>query len=174
MTKEPRVKKRRRLLQFAAVLIALLALWFLCVDRSWFVEQCLDCGYLRSVVQYRVFAIPVDERSQEYDSALQRIAHDLGVPCPHRRYPRTHWQRLWGLCYCAQPCITGTAGLTGGEWYDDEVAALVKAMASADPTLANEFRRRALYERDREYLRDFFDTLRHPSQTNAKLDKKRE
>ena len=168
------MKKRRRLLQVAAVLIALLALWFLCVDRSWFIDQCLDCGNDRSVIQYRVLAIPIHETSREDHSVLQRVAHDLGVPCPHRRYHRMHWHRWWGLCFCARPCITGTTGLSGGEWYDDEVAVRVKAMASADPTLANEFRRRALYERDREYLRDFFDTLKHPSQTNAKLDKKRE
>jgi len=151
--------KRKRLI-LAAALVALTVLWFLAVDWSWFVDDCPSCGLGRDVAQYRVFGIPVHERAREYHTPLELVARDLGVACSHPEMTRWHKHRWWGLCICAYPRINGINGLTSdASWYDETVAAKVRQLGRANPSLGNEFARRALEERDMDYWKAFVEQL---------------
>ena len=99
-------------LRIGSAVFALVAIWFLAVDWSWFVADCPDCGYGRDIAQYRVIGIPVCTRVQEWPSATQLKSHDLGVPCEHRKLETYQKQRHWGLILCAWPNIRGISRLT--------------------------------------------------------------
>jgi len=139
--------------------IALAALWFLGVDKSWFWEECNDCAYQCDVIQYRFFSIPLHERKTERRTPIELVARDLGAPCPHSDLHRGHKHRWWGLCFCAWPCINGITGLSGPPWYDEQLSARVKAAAAENPTLGEEFRRRVVYGHDWNYFKRFRDEL---------------
>ncbi|MHC4501391.1 MAG: hypothetical protein ACYS21_20060 [Planctomycetota bacterium] len=152
--------KLRRAIICMIVPIALAALWFLGVDKSWFVEECHDCRYQCDVIQYRLFSLPLHERKTEHHPPIELVARDLGAPCPHQHFHRWHKHRCWGLCCCAWPRIDGITRLSGGPWYDRQLSAKVKAAAAADPTLAEDFRRRVVYGHDWNYWRRFTRELR--------------
>src|SRR5437867_5052683 len=92
--------KRRYLIVVSLALFAL-GFWFLGVDRSWFVERCPTCGYGRDARQFRVFTIPLHERTQYYVTLLQKVAADVGAPCNYAGLERYHKHRCLGLCICA-------------------------------------------------------------------------
>jgi hypothetical protein len=141
--------------------VAALALWFLAVGRSWFVEKCPTCGYNRDVLQFRVLTIPLNERGRDFLTLLQKVAADLGASCTHPKLTRYHKHRYWGLCICAFPCINGTDGVVADiSWYDDIASARVREMAAANPSLREEFVERAMTRRDWEFWRAFIERLK--------------
>jgi len=153
------MKRKLTIILLTPVLV--LAFWFLGVDGSWFVEECPDCLYGRDIYQIRVFTIPIYERTEVYNSVIQKIASDLGVPCSHPNLVRWHKHRYWGLLICACPCINGIDRLSGGdEWYDDKAEAIVKDLAKANPSLPNEFAQRVLKNHDWEYFKAFGQKVR--------------
>lgn len=148
--------KKRRVIILPLIVILSIALWFLGVDKSWFVEGCEDCNFNRDVVQYRIFGIPIHEIVREYHPVYARVGRDLGAPCPHQHHFRWHKHRWWGLWYCAWPCINGTYYLSADDtWYSAELIAKVKAKATIDPKLAEEFRQRVVYDHDWDYWNRF-------------------
>ena len=149
--------RKRRVISLIVIIILLIGLWFLGVDRSWFVEGCEDCNFSRDIIQYRIFSIPIYEIIvREYYPVYTRVARDLGAPCPHKNHFRWHKHRWWGLCYCARPCINGTFYLSADDsWYNDELVAKVKAKAIADPEFGAGFRQRVLYNHDWDYWNRF-------------------
>ena len=123
------IKMRRKHIIFAGAAVAVMLVWFLGVDRSWFVENCPSCGFGRDILQYRVFGAPIHERVQEDTTLLQRVAQDLGAACAHPKLERWHKYRWWGLCICACPRISGTHRMGGDmSWYNDTVAAKVRQL----------------------------------------------
>jgi hypothetical protein len=142
--------KRRRTLIVASSVALLPVLWFLLVDWSWFEESCPDCLYARSVFQYRVGTVVVNERTAEHHSLIERVAEALGTPCRHPSLCRWHKHRWWGLCFCAHPCSNGTSQLAVDEnlVLGDEFLAHLGRRAGGDPQLADEFRRRVLQQHD--------------------------
>ncbi len=151
------------LLRVAAGMLALGVLWFVALDWSWFVEDCEYCRSCWDIAQYRVYRIPVCETTIPHQTAIARIAEDLGVPCPHK-LRRWHRYRLWGLLYCARPAIHGTVRLDDDDGYDERMAEVVRSMARSDPDLPEEYRRRVLLEFDKAYWRRFcqkLDSLRN-------------
>jgi hypothetical protein len=153
--------KRRHVIVVASVVFFSI-LWFLGVDRSWFVENCHACGYGMSILQYRVFTIPVHERTiHEHVTLLQKVAKDLGAECAHPKLMRWHKYRWWGLCICASPRLSGTDFLSGdNSWYDDVAAAKVREMARANPSLRDEFAERVLRNRDKEFWKALAEQVR--------------
>ena len=143
-------------------LVFVTAFWFLGVDCSWFVETCPDCMFQRDIIQYRVFTIPIYQKSKDYDSDLEKVAADLGVECKHPNLVRWHKHRYWGLVYCACPCINGTDRMSGDEfeWYDDKARSIVKEMARTHPSLREEFATRILKNHDWKYWRSFLDQVK--------------
>lgn len=86
---------------------ALVAIWFLAVDWSWFWEHCPDCDCHKDIAQYRVLGIPVCSQVYDEPTATQRILSDLGVPCEHANLQRCH-DRFWGATFLAShriPCL---------------------------------------------------------------------
>jgi hypothetical protein len=155
-----------------AAAVAAVLVWFLGVDRSWFVEDCPSCGFGRDILQYRVLGIPVHERIREDTTLRQRVAADLGVPCTHPKLERWHKYRWWGLCICACPRISGTHRLVGDtSWYDDAVVAKVENLAETNPSLRDEFAERVLVKRDMDYWKEFVGQLKGegPQQPAAQL-----
>jgi hypothetical protein len=152
----------RRKLTILAIATGLAAtLWFLGVDRSWFVENCPACGLSRDIEQYRIFTISIHEKSSDHVSLLQRVAKDMGAECKHPGLIRWHMHRFWGLCICAAPCINGTFGIVfDTSWYDETAAARLKDWVREVPSVRDEFIERALQKKDPEFLRDFFDHVR--------------
>ena len=153
------MKRRQVIITLSAV--TALAFWFLAVDRSWFVEKCPTCGYRRDVFQFRAFTIPLNERTRDSVTLLQKVSVDLGAECAHPKLTRYHKHRYWGLCICAFPCINGTdGGWADISWYDDVTSARVRAMAAANPSLRKEFVERVMMERDWEYWRAFIERVK--------------
>jgi hypothetical protein len=141
-------------------LVLIVAIWFLGVDGSLFVEECPDCMYGRDVFQIRVFTIPIYQHADVYNSLLQQIAADLDVPCSHSHLNRWHKHRYWGLLICAYPCINGTERLVGGdEWYDEKARAVVKDLAKANPSLKDEFADKVLKGHDWSYYSAFCERV---------------
>ena len=154
-----------------ALLLVLAALWFLGVDRSWFVEECRDCGFGRDIGQYRVFGLAVHERVRSHHTLVERLSVDLGVPCEHPHLNRWHRQRWWGLCICAWPKIKGTVRIIGDlSWYNETVSGRAKAIARADPGAGQRFRERVLLQHDMEYLQEFVKTLGDGDELGRRLE----
>ena len=148
--------KKRRIAILLLVVILSVVLWFLGIDRSWFVEGCDDCNFTRDVVQYRILGIPIHEIVREYHPVYARVASDLGAPCLHQHHFRWHKHRWWGLCYCAWPCINGIFYLGADDsWYSAELIEKVKAKGVIYLKLAEEFRQRVLYNHDWDYWNRF-------------------
>lgn len=130
--------KRKK--HIAVSILALVAIWFLGVDWSWFVHDCPDCGYGKDIAQYRLFTIPIQETTREFPTITQHVADDLGVPCTHKNSTSWHKHRWWGLLVCKAPCINGVYRLTGDDsWYDQEASAKVAALAVNDDSIRDDF-----------------------------------
>lgn len=152
--------RRRRVIISILVIVGLPAVWFLAVDKSFFVEGCDDCLWQRWITQYRLCTIPIHEQTEEGGSYIHLIARDLGVPCPHKAFYRYHKQRWWGLRICARPCIKGMVGMSGPPpWHNEARSSKIIAMAAADPCLPEEFRQHVLYEHDWAYFNQFKDKV---------------
>lgn len=158
------MKKRRKYTILAASAVAVLLVWFLGVDRSWFVEDCPSCGFSRDILQFRIFSIPVHERVWEHTTLIQRVAQDLDTACAHPKFERWHKCRWWGLCICAYPRISGIYRIGGDmSWYDGAAAGRAKKLAEANPSLRDEFAKRVLQERDMGYWKTFCEQLKKES-----------
>ncbi len=148
------MRMRRPIIVGAFVLTAV-AGWFLCVDWSWFRDECPDCGYNQCVGQYRLLGIPVHERRLPWETAVQRTASALGVPCQHPELSRWHKHRWWGLCYCAAPCINGLFDIRDDHSEFDELAARrAPGLLEKNPNLGREFHQRVLRDHDWNYWRE--------------------
>lgn len=159
--------RRRRLIGVGVVVVAVMA-WFVCVDWSWFVEGCPNCGFGRDVVQYRVCGIVVREETKEFQTIAEFVARDLGTPCSHIPMNRWHKHRWWGLCYCQSPCINGIDRLTQDEsWYDAAVQSRVQALAATDPAVRDEFKQRIIVGRDATWWQTFWPRVGLPAEPPA-------
>ncbi|MCH9654552.1 MAG: hypothetical protein K0U86_07275 [Planctomycetes bacterium] len=144
---------RKKFIAIASLLL-IAVIWFGVVDRSWFVYECPDCGYVKDVVQYRVFEIPVHETVYEHPSVTQRVGIDLGAPCQHGRIDFWHKHRVWGLCICADPCINGIYRLGGDDsWYTDDVSSKIAALSQNDPLVKAEYSKRVLREHRYKFVK---------------------
>ena len=142
--------------------VGVVVLWFLAVDKVHFIEDCGDCMNLWNVVQYRVFSIVINENKSEYGpNLLKIIAEDMGMPCPHENINQSNKIHYCGLCIRMVVGQHATV-ITGGDvsWYDAEMATKVKEMAAADENIAEEFRRRVIFEHDWAYWKEFVQNLR--------------
>jgi hypothetical protein len=149
--------------KLSAAIVATLGVavgWFLLVDLSGFDEQCPDCLYTRTDIQYRVLTVPVHKGEHARPTALQQAAADLGVPCQHPNLHLWHKQRWWGLLYCGCPCHNGIVGLKNDDsWYDDRARDKLLDLAKDDPEFANNFQRRILVEHDYAHWREIAQRL---------------
>jgi hypothetical protein len=144
------MKRQNRI---AVFIIALVAIWVLGVDWSWFVYNCPDCGYGKDIAQYRLFTIPVQETTRDFPTIAQRVADDLGVPCSHKNSTTWHKHRWWGLLVCYAPCINGTLRLINDDsWYDQEASGKVAALAEKDSSLRIEFVRKVFEKHDFDFV----------------------
>jgi hypothetical protein len=151
---------KRKLTILSLSLLALAAFWFLGVDGSWFVENCPDCNYGRSVYQIRVFTIPIYEQDRVFHTPLEKMLADLGISCSHPKLNRMHIRRCWGLLICGWPCINGTFWMGGDDdWYDAKASAIVRELAKKDPALRGEFAGRVLKNHDWKYLKAFVQKI---------------
>lgn len=156
--------KSRRCFVCAVMVLVVIFIWFVGVDKSWFLETCDDCGFQRDIIQYRLFTMPITENVSEDEEIIGRIARDLGAPCPHRSIQRFHKHRWWGLCFCACPCINGTFGLSGDDsWYDEAVVEKLKGLTVSNPKIGEEFRQRAIYDGEVNFRWRFMRELRDDS-----------
>lgn len=158
--------RKRRLIIAGSVLVTAVAVWFLCVDWSWFLGHCPHCMCVKHVLQYRVFGIPVHERTLEEETVIQWMATDLGGACQHPELDVFHKHRWWGLCYCAAPCVNGLWNL-GSElreesWYDEAAVKRLRALAERDPHFATEFHQRVIRDHDWDYFRAISNQIISP------------
>lgn len=135
-------------LRIGSAVFALVAIWFLAVDWSWFVTDCPDCLYVRDVGHYRVLGIPVRTHGYEHLSLIQVILEDLGVPCEHANCERWHKYRFWGLVFLACPCIDGSRLICSPDGYTDAMAAKVRRLGAEDPELAAQLHDTAIRKHD--------------------------
>jgi hypothetical protein len=155
------IRRRKILLHFSGIVVAI-ATWFLGIDWSWFEEDCPDCGYGRTIAQYRVFSYPVREQVVEHPTVLQRVASDLGVACDHANSRRWHKHRWWGLCYCSAPCNNGIDRLRDDDsWYNAAAVARLHEAMRSDADFTNRFREQVLIKHDRHAWRSIVEQI-HP------------
>jgi hypothetical protein len=134
--------------------------WFLGLDKSFFVETCNDCFSSWDIQQYRLFTIPLSEKVNEHKSLISCVAIDLGVPCQHRHLDRLHKQRWCGLLFCYLPCKSGIVRLSWDEkLYEQKNSDKIKALVSSNPRLPAEFYQRVLVEHDLEYWKQLQNEL---------------
>jgi len=138
-----------------AGILAALIVWGVGVDRSVYIERCARCHGDWVVQEYRLFGRAVwSKRHDDPDDALRLVAEDLGAPCPHE-LSRWHGWRYWGLVLPARPFHSGTIGLSGLGWYDNEKREIVRSLGRQHPELGVEFRDRVLINQDHAYWRKF-------------------
>lgn len=116
--------------------LALVAIWFLAVDWSWFHGYCPDCGCHEDYSHYRILGIPVHTRVFGHPSVPHLILDDLGVPCEHDNSERWHKHRRWGLVLLAWPNINGTILVDNPDDYTDAMAVKVRRAGIENPELA--------------------------------------
>jgi hypothetical protein len=141
--------------------MAICATWFLALDKSHFTEGCDDCYYQKDIIQYRIFSVPFHETTTEQHAPVELVARDLGKPCPHHSFYSLHKRRLWGLCFCARPCISGIFSMSSDKkpWYQEEIRMKVQQVASVYPKSGEEFLERVIYEHDWNYWKRFREEL---------------
>lgn len=161
-----RILQRHRIILTLWAIPTVAAIWFACVDWSWFIESCPDCMYQCSVYQYRVCGYAISESDDPTPTAMQRVTADLGQPCTHGSLTRWHKHRWWGLLICGKPCINGILNVSDDlSWYDDSVTERLRRIAEDDPALAGTFYDRVILNHDWDYWHKFIDEidLRHAS-----------
>ena len=122
-------------LRIGSAVFALVAIWFLAVDWSWFVADCQDCGYIESIHHYRVLGMPVRTQVQDFPSKTQLILDDLGVPCMHGNCELLHF-RASGLVLPTWPGISDMLLVNNTDDYTDAMAEKVRRLGAEDPELA--------------------------------------
>ena len=138
----------------------MVAIWFLGVDVSLFVENCPDCGFGSDNIQYRFLTIPISQRTNNSDTLLSKVATDIGAECKHPKLSRYHQARYWGLLICACPCDNGMRMSGGFEWYDDKAKTIVQEMARANPSLRDQITKRVVKHHDWEYWKAFIERVK--------------
>jgi hypothetical protein len=134
----------------------LLLVWFLLVDKSWFVESCPDCLWSSNIIQYRFCTFVIREHATEEYSMISAVADELGVPCSHSKVERWHKQKWWGLAFCCCPCKSGISGLmSDGYRISESIHSKIKSLIDANPNLPNEFKQKVLIDHDMEYWKQF-------------------
>jgi hypothetical protein len=136
--------------RIGAAVFSLVAIWFLAVDWSWFVEHCPDCWYYRNLAQYRILGIPVHTQVLVWPDTAQMILDDLGVPCEHTNCERWHKHRWWGLVFLACPNINGTLLVDNPDDYTDDFAAKVRRLGAENPQLSAELHNLIVRKHDRQ------------------------
>ena len=151
-----KMKKIKIVKLFLSVVI-LIVLWFIAIDKSWFIEGCENCLYHRDVIKYRFFTIPIYEHSSETHTPVEIIAQALGSPCPHKNWYVRHKYRWWGLVFCVCPCESGTTGFNYDieSWYHASLREKLREASERNPTLGEEFRQRVVYKNDWDYWSRF-------------------
>ncbi len=146
-------------IRWTTAIAALVAIWFLAVDWSWFVGggDCPDCKVGRFVDQYRVFGLPIKTTIDDDFSLIALTARDLGIPCSHPNLSFWQKERWWGLVYCRCPCWQGTIRLVNiTDRYTTAVSAKMKTLGASDPDFVATFRDRVLHRHDFAYFDQWF------------------
>jgi hypothetical protein len=158
-----RVLARLGLLARLPVLaIGLTGLWFVAVEKSAYVDQCLDCDYLGYVLQYKVVGVVVSEKTyHNSQSLIDQVASCLGVSCSHPHVERWHKNRFWGLLICGWPCINGTLNLVGDQSpeFVETLRQALRRLERQNPNLAAEFKERMLEKHDLVYWQQLWKRL---------------
>jgi hypothetical protein len=142
-------------LRLTVGLAAIIIIWFLAVDWSWFVEDCPDCHLSRDNTSYRLLGIPIHTKVHDVTSVVDFTLTRLGVPCRHRRMERWHKHRWWGGLMCACPCINGISGFTGlieDDEYREMVANKMQQHAHEDPRFASDLYDHVITKHDYKYF----------------------
>jgi len=157
--------KKRRLVRIVLYVIVSVAMWFLVVDLSWFMEECADCRSRSGIMQIRLFTLPIYEKRMEHPSLIELIAKDLGVPCMHNDvdlWNRSQIGRWWGLLIPSRSYAGYIVWFGDGDlWYDDSFAAKVKAIAAREPSVTQDFAQQVLGRMNRNYWQRFLLELRN-------------
>lgn len=144
------MRMRRPVILGSSVIAAVVG-WFVCVDWSWFREECPHCGFTRDVLQYRLLTLPIHERTLDTPTVTQQIAAELNVPCQHAGLKRWHKHRRWGLWYCASPCINGLYSIDDVSSLDVNAISRLRILAEKNPNLGIEFHERAIQGHDHNF-----------------------
>jgi hypothetical protein len=148
------IKKRNAL--FFGLIITLVLFWFLGVDKSYIKERCITCEQDKSIIQYRLFSIPIYEKSFVFPDIRHRIAEDMGSSCLHDMKIRWHKYRWWGLCIRQGFISNEPLSLHGDDlWYNEETVDKLKNAILINPSLKEEFRERVIHGRDWNYWHRF-------------------
>jgi hypothetical protein len=149
----------KRIIFCIFIAVALILLWFLAVDESWFVVTCKDCFYDRDVIQYRIFTFPIHSKVREHNSTITFVAEELGLPCSHENLERWLKYRWWGFLFC-YPRHSGISGFAGLEdSYKKQIKAKLKVLLDIDPNLPGTFQQRVLIEHDLDYWKELANKL---------------
>lgn len=144
--------KKTRYIKYFLGILGVIVVWFVAIDKSYFVETCNDCFWRKNIVKYRLFHIPLSQRITERDSLISKVAYELEVPCQHLHIQHFYKQRWWGLVFCYCPCESGIDGLFSDEQQAFEgIHSKIKSLVEDDPNLPDEFKQRVLVEHDIEY-----------------------
>ncbi len=153
------VVRRRR----GAAMLACVALWFLALDLSCFLNHCPDCGCDWYSYQYRVLGMPVRTQIRDFPTIVQLVLGDLGVPCEHRDCEPWHEYRLSGLVLPTWYRHAGTFLVGDTDRYTDAMAAKVRRLGVEYPQLAVELYDMVLREGDyQNFWRTIEDSLGEP------------
>ena len=155
-------RKQKVTLASLACLAILFGLWCVCVKRVTREHYCEHCLYEKIVEDYEFLSFSVlGGRERESETAIQRIAADLGAPCPHSDMVPYDVIRLHGLLF-EQRMLPGYTYLyVDPEWYNDEYRAVIAEMRRENPELGVKFRIRVIYEHDKEYWIRFVTDLKN-------------
>ena len=152
--------KKPKIVKLICILLALIILWVLAVDMSWFVEDCHDCFYSKDIFEFRLFTLPIYRIVREHDSPIAYTAEKLGMPCSHLNIDRWHKHRWWGFVICCYPCINGVSGLAWPEGSERELIDMaIPKLLEKNPNLPAEFKQRVLIDHDMEYWKELRKTL---------------
>jgi hypothetical protein len=144
-------------LRLATGIVGIIAVWFLAVDWSWFVESCPDCRLIRDTAQYRVLGFPIWTDVDDSHTVFDAVLADLGVPCTHDHMEAERWHkhRWWGLAVCASPCVNGIYGLTDSGWRIQFVLKRMRERAEGDPEFGQILHERVIDHHDYDFFWQF-------------------
>ena len=140
-----------------ALIISLTALWFVAVEKSWYIEGCQNCYFQSYVFRYKVFGITIHQTTQQYNTILRDVLIDLGVPCPHKGQFSLYKAKYYGLIIPMIKDNEETEILIGNDsWYTPAIAAKVKQLGKDNPEFAKEFYHQMIDLQNYEYWGKLF------------------
>jgi hypothetical protein len=143
------------------IVLIILFFWFNELVDTAYVERCVYCKTQRTVFERHLLGCLVSRNIiAAREPFFERIAKDLGAPCPHSYGTRLVVAKKRGLVWPTYN-FSGTISLTSDapDWYEKNISAIISGLKEQNPDLPRVFLNEILLKSDYAYLHLVIDSM---------------